>query len=145
MNPIPGGGVRVIGRFRIFFMVGVVVLAVTAVALLPVTHATATQGGDVSAQIASGQGIYERACSTCHGATGQGAEGPALVGPRSTLRSFRTVGRLTDYVRISMPEDAPGSLSREEYYDVVALLLDLNGLNPEGSMIDAEAAGLPLE
>ena len=111
------------------------VVAASSVTVLP----RATRGEtDADQQIAAGQAVYETICSLCHGLSGEGGEGPQLVGPLA-LRSFRTAKRVFDYARISMPGDDPGSLSLQEYYDVIAFLLDQNELNPDGVVVDAES------
>jgi len=75
----------------------------------------------------------------CHGLDGEGGEGPALAAPRQ-IAGFRTAGRLFDFISTSMPQDFPGLLHDAEYYDLVAFLLDWNGLNPDGLPIDATTA-----
>ncbi len=40
-----------------------------------------------------------------------------------------------------MPEDNPGSLSAQEYWDVVAYILAQSGLNPAGRPVGLETAG----
>jgi cytochrome c len=96
-------------------------------------------GGDEPVdQVSSGADVYSASCASCHGADGEGGEGPALNDPRA-LQAYRTASRLHAFVRLSMPYDAPGSLSQSEYFDVIAFLLDWHGLNPEGVVIDAES------
>ena len=69
---------------------------------------------------------YASACAACH-------PGQALAGPDFQLKwSGRTALDLFDRVRNSMPLDAPGSLSRRTYTDIVAYLMRLNGL-PAGT------------
>ena len=46
---------------------------------------------------------------------------------------------LAERVMASMPGDAPCSLSEQEYYDVIAFLLDWNELNPDGVVVDADS------
>jgi hypothetical protein len=56
-----------------------------------------------------GAALYKEKCAYCHGANGEGTKKykPALVGDRS-------VQQLVKYVQETMPEDNPGSLTREE-------------------------------
>ena len=89
----------------------------------------------VTDQIESVAAIYAGVCARCHGAVVEGGDGPAL--DRRTLASYRSGDRLFVYVRTSMPNDDPGVLSEQEYYDVIAFLLDLGGLNPDGVPIDS--------
>lgn len=44
-----------------------------------------------------------------------------------------------------MPGDLPGILSEQEYLDVTAFLLDMNGMNPDGVPVDSSTlADIPL-
>lgn len=85
-----------------------------------------------------GQAVFERRCAACHGLKGEGINAQTrLVGGdmQSTARPVRTVGSywphastLFDYVQRAMPADAPKSLSSDEVYQVVAYVLQLNGI-----------------
>jgi mono/diheme cytochrome c family protein len=90
-------------------------------------------------------------CAACHGAEGQGGAAPLLVatGPGSGLaddyRLPRTIGNywpyattLYDYVRRAMPQNAPGSLTPDEVYAVVAFLLAENRAVPPDFVADAQ-------
>jgi hypothetical protein len=66
-------------------------------------------------------------CTSCHGDSFEGLLGPQLAGPEFTERwDGRTVGDLFDLIRLTMPDDAPGSLPREEYADLLAYILAVN-------------------
>ena len=101
--------------------------------------ATTRAQGALQAQVASGAALYAEWCALCHGLDGEGGEGPALAAPRE-IAAFRTAGRLFDFISTSMPQDFPGLLTDPEYYDLVAFLLDWNGLNPDGLPVDATTA-----
>lgn len=82
-----------------------------------------------------GEAVYAARCQTCHGEAGRGGPGvPALVGgsvlpPKFTVGSYWPYATtLFDYVRRAMPPTAPKSLSDEEVYQVVAYVLNLNGI-----------------
>jgi hypothetical protein len=47
--------------------------------------------------------------------------------------SGRTVGDLFDVIRLTMPDDDPGSLPREQYADLLAYILAVNTL-PTGTI-----------
>ena len=106
-----------------------------------------------SGTVARGRLIYVEKCASCHGATG--VEGPfdRLVGrvpndefPFGRDRSFRsTIGNywpyattIYDFTYRTMPFDAPGSLSPDELYSLVAVLLFMNELVPEDAVMNAE-------
>lgn len=104
---------------------------------LPPGRATAVDGVDA----------YLRHCARCHGTRGQGKPGPALAGGLGSLATknpVRTVGSywpyattLFDYVRRSMPYDAPMSLTDEEVYGVTAYVLWTNGIIGRDTVLDA--------
>ena len=91
-----------------------------------------------------GEAVYRDACADCHLANLRGDfEAPELAG-----RSFRgfwgevPIGELLENIRTTMPEDAPESLSDEEYAAVVAYIIRENGGMLGGvSLGDAPAAG----
>jgi mono/diheme cytochrome c family protein len=100
-----------------------------------------------------GARVWVAKCAVCHGAAGEGNEQyPRLVGREPEegfpfgrqLRYVRTVGNywpyattLYDYIRRAMPLTAPGSLTPDEIYGVVAWLLVENRIVPPGAVIDA--------
>ncbi len=90
------------------------------------------QGGDVplgTEQVERGQTVFQEHCVTCHGGDLAGTpQFPALVGePFETAWAGRTLGELYTYVHANMPLGAGGSLSDEQYADVVAYVLAQNG------------------
>lgn len=85
------------------------------------------------AQADEGQAIYEAQCAMCHGARLEGSyEVPELKGRFVPHWSNAPVATLTDYIRVAMPQMAPGSLSAEDSVKLTALLLRANGM-PTGS------------
>lgn len=88
-----------------------------------------------SEQATRGQALYTQECSRCHGDDLNGGdEVPPLVGA-GFLSNWNglTVGDLFERIRVSMPADQPGKLSRERIADIVADLLSLNQF-PAGNM-----------
>ena len=85
-----------------------------------------------------GKAVFERRCVACHGMNGEGTNANTrLVGGdmQSEERPIRTVGSywphastLFDYVQRAMPADAPKSLSSSEVYQVIAYILNMNGI-----------------
>jgi S-disulfanyl-L-cysteine oxidoreductase SoxD len=87
-----------------------------------------------SAQMPSSvwQGVYTPEQATRGALNGTG-EAPALVGGEFISHwDTLTLGDLFDRVRTTMPQNQPKSLSRDEYADVLAYLLQYNGF-PEGT------------
>lgn len=97
--------------------------------------------------VAQGATIYRQRCAACHGPEGQGVSADELAGATNSLTDDppdKTIGTywpyattLFDYVRRSMPLDAPRSLSADEVYAVTAYLLFLNGILDEDKVLDA--------
>lgn len=107
----------------------------------------ASGGGDTvwagvysDAQVERGRQLYIDTCSACHGQALEGAdEAPALTGPTFTANwDALSVGDLFERIRISMPQDQPGKLTREQYADVVAYLLHENKFPPGKADLPAE-------
>lgn len=93
-------------------------------------------GGTLAAQ---GKTVYASQCSLCHGEQGQGVVGPALIGGRANLGRFGTGRALYDYIRVSMPQSAPGSLTSERYFQATIYLLVENKLVQEAQLLNEAA------
>jgi len=99
--------------------------------------------------VSEGQAIYATSCAGCHGRAGEGGMADALVGGAGSLataKPVRTVGSywpyattLFDYVRRAMPYTAPQSLTANQTYAVVAFVLNLNHIVPDGAVLDAKS------
>jgi cytochrome c len=79
-------------------------------------------------QAARGETAYRQACANCHGPELEGADmTPGLVGGVFTSNwNDLTLGDLYERIRVTMPLDKPGSLSRQQNVDLVAFLLKAN-------------------
>ena len=105
----------------------------------------AEDGVHTAAQAASGRAIYERECAVCHQVNLQGSfEAPQLAG-ESFLRFWGDLSPADLLVRISgsMPPGEEGSLTDEEYLDVVAYLLEANGA-PAGGLALTQTTAVPI-
>ena len=87
--------------------------------------------------VATGEGVFEAKCATCHGDFGEGVgRWPPLAGGFDTLNSERpikTVGSfwpylstVWDYVNRAMPFGDAQSLSPDEVYALTAYIMYLN-------------------
>lgn len=86
-----------------------------------------------SDQLAAGEQVFREICSVCHGEQGQGGdEAPTIIGPGNLLADYQTAKGLFDFIRENMPNDDPGSLQEQQYYDALAYLLSRNDFNPAG-------------
>ena len=101
-----------------------------------------------------GAHVFASTCASCHAANGQGMPPayPRLVGgPKGTFDfadhpgTPRTIGNywpyattLYGYIHRAMPFTAPGSLTPDQTYAVVAYLLNREGLIPAGAVMNAK-------
>lgn len=117
-------------------------LAAGAIAACGSDESETEQGGREAAsrQLASGQQVYARSCEQCHGERLQGGQGPNLVGADEPLANYETGQGLFEYVSKTMPFDNPGSLPAQDYYDVLAYLIDTNKRLPANTVLDEQTA-----
>jgi mono/diheme cytochrome c family protein len=101
--------------------------------------------------VAEGAATYAAKCASCHGKSGEGASFDRLVATDAgdnfafgrDPRLARAIGNywpyastLYDYTARSMPFTAPGTLTPNEVYGLVAYLLSLNKVVPETAVMD---------
>jgi mono/diheme cytochrome c family protein len=79
-------------------------------------------------QAKRGEALYANNCASCHGsALGGGESAPPLSGGEFFANwNGLTLGDLFDRIRVSMPADRPGKLSREQNADILAFMLSVN-------------------
>ena len=84
-------------------------------------------------QAKRGQELYAAKCASCHGPSLAGAEmAPALVGGDFAANwNDLSLGDLFERMRMTMPSDEPGSLSRQANADILAFMLQ-SGSYPAG-------------
>jgi mono/diheme cytochrome c family protein len=75
-----------------------------------------------------GEALYANNCASCHGsALGGGESAPPLTGGEFFANwNGLTLGDLFDRIRVSMPADRPGKLSREQNADILAFMLSVS-------------------
>jgi cytochrome c len=97
--------------------------------------------------VAEGKAVYASQCAACHGPKGVGgsagelAGGGSLTGPHpdqniGTYWPYATT--IFDFVRRSMPLNAPRSLSDNQVYAVTAYLLNINGIIGDSAEMNAK-------
>jgi mono/diheme cytochrome c family protein len=128
-------------------------IAAVSIAIAPDGKGLPDGGGSY----AGGKQVYETACAACHGADLRGVAGlpnmpagPALrlTGGRGTLNTENPVmtvesywpyaTTLFDYVRRAMPFQAPGSLTANEIYAVLAYILAEGNVIDKATVLDAQ-------
>ncbi len=96
----------------------------------PRVPAQAQTGVYTKEQAERGHKLYDEVCASCHGLKLQGETSPALTGPTFAASWGRPELSLDDFyyvVRKTMPKEGAGTMSRQEYADVVAYILQQNG------------------
>ncbi|WP_298735806.1 cytochrome c [uncultured Chitinophaga sp.] len=101
---------------------------------------------------ASGKPVYMAKCAACHGTGTEPLNaklpGPALMNDSagSDFRRLKTLGNywpyattIFDYVRRTMPYNAPGTLTADEVYSLTAYLLFANKIIDEETVMDARS------
>jgi quinoprotein glucose dehydrogenase len=95
------------------------------------------------AQAARGKALYSENCASCHGGELTGGEmAPPLAGGEFMAGwDGLTIGDLFERVRISMPQNAPGSLSGQQNADILAFMFSANKF-PSGADELPKEAGI---
>jgi mono/diheme cytochrome c family protein/sugar lactone lactonase YvrE len=110
--------------------------ATAALAACAVAGAHAQQAGRsvwdgvyTEAQATRGEAAYADRCGECHGANlaGTGEAKPLTGGEFLSSWNGLSLGDLYDRIKSTMPIQAPGSLSREQYADILAYVLKYDG------------------
>jgi cytochrome c len=103
-------------------------------------------------QADTGAKLYVQYCASCHGDAGQGTkDAPPVVGknalpldPPATAKvrntQFHTAQDVAQFVAANMPAKAPGSLTADQYYDILAFDLKANGIDVSRKKIDPMSA-----
>jgi S-disulfanyl-L-cysteine oxidoreductase SoxD len=125
------------------------VLAIAACATAP----SARNSESGWSQADDGAKLYGQYCASCHGAAGQGTkDAPPVVGknalpldPPATAKvrktQFHTAQDVAQFVVANMPAKAPGSLTTEQYYDILAFDLKANGIDVSKMRIEPTTVG----
>jgi S-disulfanyl-L-cysteine oxidoreductase SoxD len=108
------------------------VVILSASLLVAQTTRSVWDGVYTSEQAARGSALYANNCASCHGsALGGGESAPPLTGGEFFSNwNGLTVGDLFERIRISMPADRPGRLTREQDADVLAYMLSVSEFPP---------------
>jgi len=95
-------------------------------------------------QATRGAEVYAGKCAMCHGDSLGGVEAaPPLTGPSFYANwEGESLNALFERIRMSMPLDNPGSLSRAQNADVLAHMLKIGGYPAGNAPIDGQAGTL---
>jgi mono/diheme cytochrome c family protein len=97
-------------------------------------------------QSEAGREAYALNCRTCHGSRlNNGTFAPPLKGSAFRESFFdMPANTLFEYIVASMPPNAPGSLQNGVYADIVAYIMQENGLNPGDEELPSDVADLQM-
>ena len=114
-------------------LVSVVVIVAWIAGVAGSTSPSVRHGVYTEEQAKRGEAVYAKECALCHGPALGGIEmAPALAGDMFLATwSGLSVGDLVERIRLSMPPDNPGRLSRTQNLEVVAYMLKI-GKYPAG-------------
>jgi alcohol dehydrogenase (cytochrome c) len=97
---------------------------------LPAQDTDIWKGVFTEEQASRGQELYAANCGACHGSalTSDDPDVPTLTAPAFRWSwQTRTLAERFDKIRTTMPPGAAGSLTDQEYLDIIAHILHFNG------------------
>lgn len=135
------------------FKTTVVALASFFVASVYVNHTHAAgvpqdktqwDGVYTAAQAKRGEALYKKECSECHGEEleGKGEAASLVGGDFAAAWNELTLNDLFERIRIAMPKEKPGSLTRPQYADAISYILSKNGAPAGKAELGNDAASL---
>ncbi|HJU11430.1 MAG TPA: c-type cytochrome [Candidatus Binataceae bacterium] len=109
-------------------------------------------------QVDKGAETFRLQCARCHGPNGRGISdvykdltAPPLIGPGSLPAQprpyqkvrhcdFRNLRDVYEFASSVMPLDQPASLYPQDYWNVLAYILDADGMRPDGKELNSDSA-----
>ena len=125
-------------------LVGPAALALISIASAQSAGTSVWDGVFTDEQVKRGATAYQSECSNCHGPSLEGGDmTPPLVGGGFTSNwNDLTLGDLFERIRLTMPLDSPGKLTREQNVDVIAFILKTNAWPSGATELPPEAGAL---
>ena len=98
-------------------------------------------GAFTKEQAKRGEGLYAQNCSSCHGPDLSGNDEAAPLTGSAFLSNWDglTVGDLTERVRVSMPPNKLGTVSRQQIVDILSYVLSFNNFPTGKTELDPKA------
>ncbi len=121
-------------------------LAVPVLGALTILSVTGTQSARAfpDDQLARGEKVWNDVCSTCHGPDSTNNDAPLLLNT-GTLTNYPNALEAVLYAKDNMPDDNPGSLPEQNYWDAMAFILTKQGINGGLAPLSPDsAAAIPL-
>ncbi len=111
---------------RIVDIVQWIVAALTVVTVVVLFTAEPTVATEVAPDLTAGAEVFSSNCAACHGASGEGGIGPAVIG-EGTLTRFETADEVLTFVSVGSPGSMPGfetRLTPDDLNDVAQFLFE---------------------
>jgi len=102
-------------------------------------------GAFTAGQAAKGAAVYAKSCAACHGQKLEGSSSTALVGASFAGKwgdGKHSIDDLYFVIRTQMPYGAAGTLTDQQYLDVVAFMLQSNGSRAGNKMLTGNSPAL---
>ena len=94
-------------------------------------------------QAARGLKVFADQCAKCHGPDMTGGDAPPLAGSEfASDWDDLSVGDLAERLRVSMPQDKPQSLTREQTADLIAAIMKQNHMPAGQAELPPQAEAL---
>src|SRR6185436_5205851 len=121
---------------------GLILTAVSAAAAQ--TSRSVWDGVYTQEQANRGKTAYAEQCASCHGAALRGdTETPAITGNTFLAKwNNHSVDELFEMVRVTMPADRPGTLSRQINSDILAYIFAANNFPAGGGELSTQSEAL---
>ena len=103
------------------------------------------EGLFTATQAARGAEAYGKHCASCHGQSLEGTTSKPLAGARFMRKwgdGGNTIDDLLFVVRTQMPYEAAGTLTGQQYIDIVAFILKSNGYEAGSKELTVDSASL---
>jgi len=126
-------------------------LALAATFMIALSYSALTAQGEKSSwdgvytedQAARGLKLFADQCAKCHGPDMTGGDAPPLAGSEfASDWDDLSVGDLAERLRVSMPQDKPQSLTREQAADLVAAIMKQNHMPAGQAELPPQAEAL---
>jgi len=126
-------------------------LAIAATFIIALSYAALTAQAEKSSwdgvytedQAARGLKLFADQCAKCHGPDMTGGDAPPLAGSEfASDWDDLAVGDLAERLRVSMPQDKPQSLTREQTADLIAAIMKQNHMPAGQAELPPQAEAL---
>jgi mono/diheme cytochrome c family protein len=112
----------------------------------PATTTSTANGTTFGSLADSGKNVFAAKCSSCHGTNGEGGRAPAVIGSGASLGKYQSASQLLSKISTTMPANSPGSLSHQDYLNVLSyLLVQNNYVSNNTEFNESQLGGIPLK